>query len=159
MEGTTGAETEIFGASGKLIVGTDGVESGRFIIGTETVGTLFTWMEGVPGRRMVGIGAGTSFESDRVGMFLLWPSAGPYPGWARISGFTSACFGFQFVSKLTIGRPGLSLTAVGVGSFWLRSFRRMLVACRISSFLISRPFLVGVSGRGASATGTTGFAV
>ena len=105
---------------------------------------------------MVGIGTGTSFESDRAGMIRLWPSEGPFPAWARTSGFTSACFGFQFASKLTIGRPGLSLTAVGVGSLALRSFRRMLVACRISSFLISRPFLVGVSGRGASETCTSG---
>jgi hypothetical protein len=110
---------------------------------------------------MVGIGAGTSFESDREDMFHLWISEGPFPGWARTSGFTSACFGFQLASKLTMGRPGLSLTAVGVGSMGLRSFRRMLVACLISSLLISRPSLVGVSGRCTSeiCTAGGGFAV
>lgn len=41
------------------------------------------------------------------------------------------------MSKLTMGRPGRSLTAVGVGKLGLRSFRFMLVAARISSLLIS----------------------
>lgn len=48
--GMTGSETDIVGASGKLIVGTDGADSGRFIVGTDMVGTVFTSMEGVPGR-------------------------------------------------------------------------------------------------------------
>jgi hypothetical protein len=48
--GMTGAETDIVGASGKLIVGTDGADSGRFIVGTDMVGTVFTSMEGVPGK-------------------------------------------------------------------------------------------------------------
>jgi hypothetical protein len=48
--GMTGAETDIVGASGKLIVGTDGADSGRFIVGTDMVGIVFTSMEGVPGR-------------------------------------------------------------------------------------------------------------
>jgi hypothetical protein len=39
---------------------------------------------------------------------------------------------FQLASKLTMGRPGLSLTAVGSGRFGLRSFKRMLVAARMS---------------------------
>lgn len=69
----------------------------------------------------------------------------------RASGFTSASFGFQFASKLTIGRPGLSLTTVGVGSLGLRSFSRMLVAWRISSLLISSPSFCGVSGGSWSA--------
>jgi hypothetical protein len=99
---------------------------------------------------MVGIGGETSSGSDRAGMPRLWLSEGRLPAWLRTSDFTSASFGFQSASKLTIGRPGLSLTALGVGSLGLRSFRRMLVACRISSLRISRPFLVGVSGRCAS---------
>ena len=54
--------------------------------------------------------------------------------------------GCQFFSKLTIGRPGTSLTAVGVGSFGLRSFSRMVVAARMSSLRISMPsFDAGVS--------------
>lgn len=51
----------------------------------------------------------------------------------RASDFTSVSFGFQFASKLTIGRLGLSLTIEGVGSLGLRSFIFMLVACRMSS--------------------------
>ncbi|KNA93597.1 hypothetical protein FOXG_17792 [Fusarium oxysporum f. sp. lycopersici 4287] len=39
---------------------------------------------------------------------------------------------FQLASKLTMGRPGLSLTAVGSGRFGLRSFKRILVAARMS---------------------------
>jgi len=57
-----------------------------------------------------------------------------------------ACSGaFQFLSKLTMGRPGVSLTADGVGSLLLRSCRRMLVACRISSLRISKPSFLGTS--------------
>lgn len=59
--GTGGAETEISGASGKLIVGIDdsswrfiagtgGVESGKLMTGTEIDGTLFTWIEGASGK-------------------------------------------------------------------------------------------------------------
>jgi hypothetical protein len=36
MVGTSGAETDMEGASGKLIVGTEGVESGRLMVGTVT---------------------------------------------------------------------------------------------------------------------------
>jgi hypothetical protein len=50
MVGTAGAETDMVGASGKLIVGTDGADLGRFITGTEMVGMAFTWMEGVSGK-------------------------------------------------------------------------------------------------------------
>lgn len=53
-------------------------------------------------------------------------------------------------SKLTIGRPGRSLTATGVGSLALRSLSRMLVAARMSSLRISRPSRVG-TGAGAGA--------
>jgi hypothetical protein len=48
--GTTAAETDMLGVSGKLMVGTDGAESGRFILGTEMAGTSFTWIEGASGR-------------------------------------------------------------------------------------------------------------
>jgi hypothetical protein len=74
------------------------------------------------------------------------------------TGFKSASLGFQLASKLTIGRPGLSLTAVGVGSLGLRSFNFMLVARRMSSPRISSPSLVGTSGA-FSVMGTGGFAV
>jgi len=98
---------------------------------------------------MVGIEGVTVFESGRGEMFCLccWLLNGDC---LRSSGFISASLGFQFVSKLTIGLPGLSLTAVGVGSLGLLSFRRMLVACRISSLLISKPSFLGTSGPFAS---------
>jgi hypothetical protein len=49
---------------------------------------------------------------------------------------------FQLASKLTMGRPGLSLTAVGSGRLGLRSFNRMLVAARISWLRTSMPFFL-----------------
>ena len=101
---------------------------------------------------MVGIGAVTSFEAGPAGKLCLWLLAETLSkgDLLRTSGFTSASFGFQFTSKLTIGRPGLSLTTVGVGSLGLRSFRRMLVACRISSLLISSPSFNGIVGGGCT---------
>jgi hypothetical protein len=47
--GTSAVETDIFGMSGTLIVGTDGAVSGRFMVGTEMAGTSFTWIEGASG--------------------------------------------------------------------------------------------------------------
>lgn len=106
------------------------------------LGVLFTWMVGGSGRRMVELGVETSFESAREGMLFL-SSRLSKGDLLRTSGFTSASFGFQSELKLTIGRPGLSLTTVGVGNFGLRSLRSILVAFRISSLLISSPSLVG----------------
>lgn len=59
-------------------------------------------------------------------------------------GESSAVAARHFGSKLTIGLPGRSLTAVGVGRFGLRSFRFMVVAALISSLRISSPFFIGV---------------
>lgn len=56
------------------------------------------------------------------------------------------CFFLHDGSKLTIGRPGRVLTAVGMGNFGLRSFNFMLVAARMSSGRISRPSFIGTSG-------------
>lgn len=53
---------------------------------------------------------------------------------------------FQSFLKDTIGRPGASETAVGVGSFGLRSLRRNPVAARSSSLLISLPSFIFTSG-------------
>jgi len=47
-----------------------------------------------------------------------------------------------------MGRPGLSLTAVGSGSLELRSLSRLLVAARMSSLRTSMPFLRGTEGSG-----------
>lgn len=43
-----------------------------------------------------------------------------------------------------MGRPGRSLTTVGVGNFGLRSFSLILVAARISSPRTSTPFFIRV---------------
>ena len=53
------------------------------------------------------------------------------------SGSTFKGDGVQAGSKLTIGLPSRSLTAVGVGRLGLRSFLRIVVAARISSPRIS----------------------
>src|ERR1700733_10825620 len=76
--------------------------------------------------------------------------------WKVSSRWDESSVGCQFFSKLTIGRPGTSLTAVGVGSFGLRSFSRMVVAARMSSLRISMPsFDAGVST--SRVNSTTGF--
>lgn len=63
-----------------------------------------------------------------------------------ISSFISISFGFQSLLKETIGRPGLSETIVGVGSFALLSFSRNPVAARMSSLRISLPSFILTSG-------------
>lgn len=67
--GTAGAETEIDGASGGLIVGMDGCEPGRFmvgIIGRES-GTLMVGTDGLEsGKLILGIG-GADSERFMVG--------------------------------------------------------------------------------------------
>lgn len=62
---------------------------------------------------------------------------------SSLSSFLLSDGGFQAGSKLTIGLPARSLTAVGVGSFGLRSLLFMLVAARMSSPRISFPSFVG----------------
>ncbi len=109
---------------------------------------------------MAGIEVVTFFEADPAGKLCLWLLAETLSkgDLLRTSGFISASFGFQFALKLTIGRPGLSLTTVGVGSLGLRSFKRMLVACRISSLLISRPSFIGTVGTAGTEIGSTSLA-
>lgn len=53
---------------------------------------------------------------------------------------------FQFCLNETIGRPGASETAVGVGSLGLRSLSLNPVAARSSSLLISLPSFILISG-------------
>ena len=122
-----GAAIDMDGTSGALVGGIDELS--------------FTWIEGVFGatldcdgtiesvafvRQMLGV-------ADCGGNALLDSSC-----------FNSTSFGFQSASKLTIGRPGLSLTTVGIGNFGLRSFSLMLVAFRMSSPRISTPFLIAI---------------
>jgi hypothetical protein len=49
IEGMVGVETAIVGASGRFIVGTEVVESGKLMVGIGTV-AFFTWVVGVSGR-------------------------------------------------------------------------------------------------------------
>src|ERR1700722_10683457 len=73
--------------------------------------------------------------------------------WTGSSRQDESSVGCHVISKLTIGRPGTSLTAVGVGSFGLRSFSRMVVAARMSSLRISMPsFNAGASTSGMNST-------
>jgi len=109
------------------------------------------------GRMMVGHGAGVSDTlivgtagADTVKAGVTAEGLGPGRPASRLSCF-AASSGFQLRSKLTIGRPGRSLTAVGMGSFGLLSLSFMLVAARMSSPRISIPFLLG----GVSASGMT----
>jgi hypothetical protein len=130
-----GTVTEITGvvpASAILILGIGGVS--LFATGT-------TWPSS--GRLIVGTAGAEAVVAGIVGhgwMAFLWI------GSSRRDESSVGCHVF---SKLTIGRPGTSLTAVGVGSFGLRSFSRMVVAARMSSLRISMPsFDVGASTSG-----------
>lgn len=73
--------------------------------------------------------------------------------------FSSAAFssaGIHFLSKLTIGLPLLSETAVGVGSFSLLSLSDLVVAFRSSSLRISFPSFMWRSGIFLSGDGVRG---
>ena len=130
MEGTSG-KTEMLGTSSKLIVGMDGVS--------------LTWMGGVSETLIVGT---TGADEVEAGIYGLYEAVGGpvvdsrLEGRFELSSLSSTSRGFQPGAKLTIGRPGRSLTTVGLGSLGLLSFNRMLVAARISSLRISIPFLV-----------------
>jgi hypothetical protein len=133
--GAEGTVTEISGvvpASAILILGIGGVS--LFATGT-------TWSSS--GRLIVGTVGAETVAAGIIGlgwMVFLWIGS---------SRWGESSVGCHVFSKLTIGRPGTSLTAVGVGSFGLRSFSRMVVAARISSLRISIPsFDVGASTSG-----------
>ena len=131
--GAEGTITEISGvvpASSILMLGTGGVS--LFATGTTRSSSSGKLIVGTAGAEVVAVGI--------VGhgwMVFLWKAS---------SRWGESSVGCQFFSKLTIGRPGTSLTAVGVGNFGLRSFSRMVVAARMSSLRISMPsFDAGVS--------------
>lgn len=116
-----------FPGSPMLIVGTfrlllcrvrGGFSSGTLIVGI-TMGCLLV--------------AGPVLKDDVVGLGR--------PGLISVDSLG----GFQFVLKLTIGRPGLLLTAVGSGNLGLRSRNDRLVAARISSPRISSPPFMATS--------------
>lgn len=102
-------------SSGRLMVGIAGAPlSGRLIVGTIGADTVTAG----------GSGRGRTGNS--------------------LSPFLTSDGDFHAESKLTIGLPARSLTAVGVGSLGLRSLRFILVAARMSSLRISFPSFVGV---------------
>jgi hypothetical protein len=111
-------------SSGRMMIGHDPAGSDAFIVGTAGADTV---KAGV-----VAEGLGPGLPASGLSCFVASP-------------------GLQLRSKLTIGRPGRSLTAVGMGSFGLLSLSFMLVAARMSSPRISIPFLLG----GVSASGMT----
>ena len=65
---------------------------------------------------------------------------------------SSSTFSIGRCWKLTIGRPGLSLTSVGCGNLGLRSFLCLLVAALISSSRISSASFVGVRAFGETSS-------
>ena len=133
IEGCSGLQdTEIIGVVGL---------SGKLISGAGA-STLFTTASAAPssGRLMMGTAGAQSATAGTTELGRLpCPSTG-------LSGQRVSSAGCQVLSKLTMGRPGTLLTAVGVGSFGLRSFNRIVVAALMSSLRISMPsFDVGVS--------------
>lgn len=135
-----GLEMEIDGvdeSSGRLMVGIDGSSPFEtLMIGSVVSFSPVMLMVGIPassssGRLIVGMTGAETLIAGMIGLGRItfrstsWPAGGESPG------------GFHAGSKLTIGRPGRSVTAVGVGSFGLRSLNRILVAARMSSLRIS----------------------
>ena len=131
---SSGVEIEMLGGPGKLIEGIEGA-SEMLILGGS--GTLIV---GIIGAEAVDSGS-EGFIPRRDIARLLPPSR---LARRRLDGscFESGCRDLQSWSKLTMGLPGRSLTAVGVGNFGLRSFNDLLVAARISSPRISISFVV-----------------
>ena len=102
---------------------------GIMVVGPGDASTLKTLIEGTTGADTV--------TSGIVG-------AGLGPGRSVFTpSLLDGLSGFQPMSKLTIGRPGRSLTAVGSGKFGLLSLSLLLVAAQMSSPRISRPSLCG----------------
>lgn len=125
-----GPETEMVGCEGALLSGTLMAGMAGRSPGTLIVGTIGA--EAVDTGIAEGLGSALAAPSRLDGRLLLDSSS-----------FSSSSLGFQPVLKLTIGLPGRSLTAVGVGNFGLRSFILMLVAARISSPRTSISFFEG----------------
>lgn len=141
---------DIAGSSGRV---TDGPSSssGKFRMGIG--GIFFPRPRGSSGALIFGIGGLVSGagEGPRQNGEAKGSLRGDCPlppsivdGSSAVVCTSSNTFSVGRSLKLTIGRPGLSLTIVGWGKLTLRSFRCLLVAARISSPRISSPSLVGV---------------
>jgi hypothetical protein len=123
------------------------------MVGTLMIGTALVAASSGPATEIDGtlvraddvLSSATTIEGMPTGCEIFWVSLlGELEG--KRSGLLSvdSSGAFQFASKLTIGRPGLSLTAVGSGSFALRSLSFMLVAWRMSWLRTSTPFFLSV---------------
>lgn len=122
-----GVEVEVVVLWGSMLrekLGTGG-------LGLESSGAEI-WIVGLSSGRLI-IGIPTGRRAGSLSRARTFSGTGER---ARLASSTGGC---QFGSKLTIGRPGFWLTAVGEGRFGLRSRKRLLVACRISSLRISMP--------------------
>jgi len=97
--------------------------------------SLDTLIEGMGGMDGFGCAEKATLGRSLVGSLL---------GTADFSSFMTTVRSLSLL-KLTIGRPGLSVTRLGVGSFGLLSLRLMLVAARMSSPRISLPSFMGMS--------------
>jgi hypothetical protein len=152
--GTEPDELLASGVVGGLgVVLRSGTSGARLILDSE--GTLISGIAGglgvvfrlgTPGARLV-VGATGSVAACFIGGGVDldgFKGCGARSGAEDISSFISITF--QSFLKETIGRPGASETAVGVGSFGLRSFKRKPVAARSSSLLISLPSFIFTSG-------------
>jgi hypothetical protein len=140
--GTSG-ERLTLGSAGTLISGTTGGLGVVFRLGTSGA------------RLVVGtMGSVAACSSGGLPDLFGFRGRGVRSGAVDISSFISITF--QSFLKETIGRPGASETAVGVGSFALRSFKRNPVAARSSSLLISLPSFIFTSGS-FSASALTSF--
>lgn len=147
------ADTLISGTSGGLGVvlrlGISGARplagSGGLISGTEGgLGVVLLW--GISGARLMVGTSGVVAACTRGGGPDFGCSEGRGAGSEAGEITSSSLTTFQSFLKDTIGRPGASETAVGVGSLGLRSLRRKPVAARSSSLRISFPSFIFTSG-------------
>jgi hypothetical protein len=135
------------------------------IVGTSARLNLEDGREGVDDMFLEGTGAGSAFRDGSSGTLIVgttgavvdlergrMDSSPRLAGLAlasgkEISSLSSISFvAFQSFRNETIGRPGLSETAVGVGSLGLLSLSRNPVAARSSSLRISLPSFILTSG-------------
>lgn len=130
--GLCSTDTDSSVLSGSWIVGTGGVETTidgpllspvRAMVGTSQAISSGALIAGASGAETVISGTGARERADA----------------SCISTFRDSLDGFQLGSKLTMGLPGRSLTAEGVGSLGLLSLLDLLVAALMSSLLISMP--------------------
>ena len=153
-------EDGVVGLGVVLRLGISGAKTDDLLVSALAGGLGVVDLVGTSGARlMVGtIGAVAACSSGGGPDLFGFRGRGVNSGRADTSSFSSMMF--QSFLKETIGRPGASETAVGVGSFGLRSFKRNPVAARSSSLLISLPSFIFTSGTFSTSAlaGSAGFA-